>query len=140
MVIVMEKHTEDAKIEAVVAELIKRGFDVHRSTGSGRRRESPTSSLSRISARMPRVHGVELTAEVSVELLAGAQTPDGAFPASPAHDVYRYAWVRDGSWCAHAMDRAGRRASSRDGARRSRPRSVPRQPDLESPNDSACRP
>src|SRR6266516_1664164 len=34
MVIVMEKHTEEAKIEAVVAELITRGFDVHRSTGS----------------------------------------------------------------------------------------------------------
>jgi 3-deoxy-7-phosphoheptulonate synthase len=34
MVIVMEKHTEEAKVEAVMAELIKRGFDVHRSTGS----------------------------------------------------------------------------------------------------------
>ncbi|HSP13308.1 MAG TPA: 3-deoxy-7-phosphoheptulonate synthase [Thermoanaerobaculia bacterium] len=34
MVIVMEKHIEEARIEAVVAELIKRGFDVHRSTGS----------------------------------------------------------------------------------------------------------
>ncbi len=34
MVIVMEKHTEESKIEAVVAELIKRGFDVHRSTGA----------------------------------------------------------------------------------------------------------
>ncbi len=34
MVIVMEKHTEPSKIEAVVAELIKRGFDVHRSTGA----------------------------------------------------------------------------------------------------------
>ncbi|HEV8660001.1 MAG TPA: 3-deoxy-7-phosphoheptulonate synthase [Thermoanaerobaculia bacterium] len=34
MVIVMEKHTEEAKIEKVVAELIKRGFDVHRSTGA----------------------------------------------------------------------------------------------------------
>ncbi len=34
MVIVMEKHTEESKIEAVVAELIRRGFDVHRSTGS----------------------------------------------------------------------------------------------------------
>ena len=34
MVIVMEKHTEETKVEAVVAELIKRGFDVHRSTGS----------------------------------------------------------------------------------------------------------
>ena len=34
MVIVMEKHTDEAKIEAVVAELIRRGFDVHRSTGA----------------------------------------------------------------------------------------------------------
>ena len=35
MVIVMEKEAPDEKIESVVAELIKRGFDVHRSTGSG---------------------------------------------------------------------------------------------------------
>ena len=34
MVIVMQKHTEETKIEAVVATLIKRGFDVHRSTGA----------------------------------------------------------------------------------------------------------
>ncbi|HSP33229.1 MAG TPA: 3-deoxy-7-phosphoheptulonate synthase, partial [Thermoanaerobaculia bacterium] len=34
MVIVMEAHAAESKIEAVVAELIKRGFDVHRSTGS----------------------------------------------------------------------------------------------------------
>ncbi len=34
MVIVMEKHIEEAKIETVVAELIRRGFDVHRSTGA----------------------------------------------------------------------------------------------------------
>src|ERR1700730_14671343 len=34
MVIVMEKHTPEEKTERVVAELIKRGFDVHRSTGS----------------------------------------------------------------------------------------------------------
>ena len=31
----MEKEAPDEKIESVVAELIKRGFDVHRSTGSG---------------------------------------------------------------------------------------------------------
>ena len=35
MVIVMEKQAPDEKIESVVAELIKRGFDVHRSTSSG---------------------------------------------------------------------------------------------------------
>ncbi len=34
MVIVMEKHTEESKIERVVAELSGRGFDVHRSTGA----------------------------------------------------------------------------------------------------------
>ncbi|HYM59767.1 MAG TPA: 3-deoxy-7-phosphoheptulonate synthase [Thermoanaerobaculia bacterium] len=34
MVIVMEKHAADEKIEHVVAVLIERGFDVHRSTGS----------------------------------------------------------------------------------------------------------
>ena len=34
MVIVMEKHAAEEKIERVVAELIARGFDVHRSTGS----------------------------------------------------------------------------------------------------------
>src|SRR5437899_12987469 len=34
MIIVMEKHTSDENIERVVAELIRRGFDVHRSTGS----------------------------------------------------------------------------------------------------------
>ncbi|PYQ28535.1 MAG: 3-deoxy-7-phosphoheptulonate synthase [Acidobacteria bacterium] len=34
MVIVMEKHTEEGNVEHVVSELISRGFDVHRSTGS----------------------------------------------------------------------------------------------------------
>lgn len=34
MIVVMEKLTEEAKIEAVVAALSGRGFDVHRSTGS----------------------------------------------------------------------------------------------------------
>jgi 3-deoxy-7-phosphoheptulonate synthase len=34
MVIVMEKHTEEKNIEHVMSELISRGFDVHRSTGS----------------------------------------------------------------------------------------------------------
>jgi 3-deoxy-7-phosphoheptulonate synthase len=34
MIIVMQKHAADPSIEHVVAELITRGFDVHRSTGS----------------------------------------------------------------------------------------------------------
>ena len=34
MIIVMEKHTADQNIERVTADLVRRGFDVHRSTGS----------------------------------------------------------------------------------------------------------
>ena len=34
MVIVMQKHTDETNIERVTAELVRRGFDVHRSTGS----------------------------------------------------------------------------------------------------------
>src|SRR5437868_13995418 len=34
MVIVMERHTSEANVERVMSELITRGFDVHRSTGS----------------------------------------------------------------------------------------------------------
>jgi 3-deoxy-7-phosphoheptulonate synthase len=34
MIIVMQRHAADASTEHVVAELIRRGFDVHRSTGS----------------------------------------------------------------------------------------------------------
>ncbi|HYS55507.1 MAG TPA: 3-deoxy-7-phosphoheptulonate synthase [Thermoanaerobaculia bacterium] len=34
MVIVMEKHTAESNIERVMAELVTRGFDVHRSTGT----------------------------------------------------------------------------------------------------------
>jgi len=47
-----------------------------------------------------------------VELLAGAQTPQGAIPASTAHRTYRYGWLRDGCWCAYALDRAGRRSAA----------------------------
>lgn len=50
---------------------------------------------------------MRLTPSSSVELLAAAQTASGAIPASTVHDVYRYGWLRDGSWCAYALDRAG---------------------------------
>ncbi len=48
-----------------------------------------------------------LTASTSVQLLLDAQTEQGAIPASTVHDVYRYGWLRDGSWCAYALQRAG---------------------------------
>lgn len=58
------------------------------------------------------MHDVRLTLALSADIIAGSQTAAGAYPASPVHDVYRYSWLRDGSWCAYAMDRAGRRASA----------------------------
>jgi isomaltose glucohydrolase len=58
------------------------------------------------------VRDVGLTAELSVQLIAGSQAATGAYPASPVHEVYRYGWLRDGSWCAHAMDRVGKHSSA----------------------------
>ena len=49
-----------------------------------------------------------LDARFSLDLLVKAQSPNGAIPASTVHEVYRYGWLRDGSWCAYAMDRGGR--------------------------------
>lgn len=49
-----------------------------------------------------------LSVSVSVDLLASAQTPGGAIPASTVHGIYQYGWLHDGSWCAYALDRADR--------------------------------
>lgn len=50
--------------------------------------------------------------EASVELLAGAQTSVGAIPASTVHEIYQYGWLRDGSWCAYALEQAGKPAAT----------------------------
>jgi len=39
----------------------------------------------------------------SIEVLRAGQAPSGALVASPAFPVYRYAWLRDGAFCAHAL-------------------------------------
>jgi GH15 family glucan-1,4-alpha-glucosidase len=49
----------------------------------------------------------------SVDVLKAGQVPSGAFVASPAFPVYRYAWLRDGAFCAHALDAVGERAAAR---------------------------
>ncbi len=54
------------------------------------------------------IETVILTPEFSVDLLEEAQTAEGAIPASTVHEVYRYGWLRDGSWCAHALQLEGR--------------------------------
>jgi GH15 family glucan-1,4-alpha-glucosidase len=44
-------------------------------------------------------------------LLAG-QAPSGALVASPAFPVYAYSWLRDGSFCAQALDLLGETAAA----------------------------
>lgn len=53
-----------------------------------------------------------ITATDSVRLLVAAQTAQGAIPASTVHDIYQYGWLRDGSWCAYALDRTGHAESA----------------------------
>lgn len=48
----------------------------------------------------------------SVDLILAHQAPSGAYVASPNFDTYAYSWFRDGSFIAHAMDRAGQHASA----------------------------
>lgn len=43
----------------------------------------------------------------SIEVLKAGQSPSGALIASPDFGVYRFAWLRDGAFCAHALDLAG---------------------------------
>ncbi len=49
----------------------------------------------------------------SVSIILENQTERGAYPASPRYPTYRYSWMRDGSFIAYAMLRAGRRESAR---------------------------
>lgn len=56
-------------------------------------------------AAPPTVHAL---AERSIALIEAHQHPSGAYPASPTYPVYRYSWLRDGSFIADAMSRAGR--------------------------------
>ena len=48
-------------------------------------------------------------AQRSVEVLKAGQAPSGAFIASPNFPTYHYAWLRDGAFCAHALDLVGDR-------------------------------
>lgn len=49
----------------------------------------------------------------SIEVLKAGQAASGALVASPAFDVYRYAWLRDGAFCAHALDVVGETGAAR---------------------------
>lgn len=50
--------------------------------------------------------------DVSLSVIRSAQTPSGAYLASPSFPTYRYSWFRDGAFIAHAMSLAGDRDSA----------------------------
>ena len=55
---------------------------------------------------------VDPLARRSIEVLTAGQAPSGAFVASPTFPVYRYAWLRDGAFCSHALDVVGEREAA----------------------------
>ncbi|WUI02957.1 glycoside hydrolase family 15 protein [Spirillospora sp. NBC_00431] len=48
----------------------------------------------------------------SLAVLREGQHPSGAFVACPGYPIYQYAWLRDGSFCAYAMDVSGEHDSA----------------------------
>ena len=54
----------------------------------------------------------DLIARRSVDVLRQGQAASGAFVASPNFPTYRYAWLRDGAFCAHALDLVGESTAS----------------------------
>lgn len=59
-----------------------------------------------------RVLAANPLARRSIEVLREGQAASGAYVAAPTFPVYQFAWLRDGAFCAHAMDLAGERASA----------------------------
>jgi GH15 family glucan-1,4-alpha-glucosidase len=49
----------------------------------------------------------------SIQLIVANQARTGAYLASPGFANYRYAWLRDGTFTAYAMDRVGQYESAR---------------------------
>jgi isomaltose glucohydrolase len=47
----------------------------------------------------------------SIQVLKQGQARSGAFVASPSFPAYGYAWLRDGAFCARALDVVGERAA-----------------------------
>jgi len=51
-------------------------------------------------------------ADAAVQVILDGQSASGAYVASPNFSQYGFGWLRDGSYCALAMDAAGQRASA----------------------------
>jgi GH15 family glucan-1,4-alpha-glucosidase len=56
--------------------------------------------------------GPDRSVATSVKAMLDHQHTSGAFVASPDFAEYRYCWLRDGSFVAHALDRAGELAAA----------------------------
>ena len=52
-------------------------------------------------------------AHLDIQLIRQFQHASGAYPASPSFSQYPHSWLRDGSFIAHAMERAGAHSSAR---------------------------
>ncbi len=50
--------------------------------------------------------------EVSIAIIRAGQAASGAYVACPTYETYGFGWLRDGSFCAAAMDAAGERDSA----------------------------
>ncbi|MFJ2957480.1 glycoside hydrolase family 15 protein [Streptomyces sp. NPDC087270] len=63
---------------------------------------------------MPDPHAPDHSALLrrSIEVITGNQHSSGAYPACPEYEVYRYSWLRDGSFVAEAASRAGAAGSA----------------------------
>ncbi len=70
------------------------------------RPDGPSLAANRAGDRLDRAALREL-AYHSREVLKLGQAENGALIACPNFPVYRYCWLRDGSFCAHALDRTG---------------------------------
>jgi GH15 family glucan-1,4-alpha-glucosidase len=53
-----------------------------------------------------------VSAGIDRDVILANQDPSGAYPASPSFSQYPHAWLRDGSFVAYAMDRAGEHESA----------------------------
>ncbi|MGO9581268.1 MAG: glycoside hydrolase family 15 protein [Acidimicrobiales bacterium] len=59
-----------------------------------------------------RTSGFEDLVAPSIRAMLANQRPNGALVASPDFAQYQYCWLRDGSFVAHALDRAGEHEAS----------------------------
>lgn len=50
--------------------------------------------------------------DTSVDVIANGQSPSGAYVASPSFSQYGFGWLRDGAYCALAMDAARQHESA----------------------------